>query len=60
MKTLIVQVPLSDQDVALLTSRYLIGELEKLCAIESEHVLSSLINDIKSNIQYVETDVIEE
>lgn len=60
MKTLIIQIQVSETEFNLLSSRYLHGEIQNICAREALHVLSGLVNEIRNQIPYVENDAIEE
>lgn len=60
MKNIIIQIQVSENELDLLLSRYLYGEVQKICARESEHVLSGLVNEIRNQIPYVDNETIEE
>lgn len=56
MKTLTIQVPLSDQEAELLASKFQVKELESMCIRECLMVLGALTNDILKTIPLIQTE----
>lgn len=55
MKTLTVQIPLSDDEALLLATKYQVKELEGLVIREGLHVLGALVTEVRNSIPYIET-----
>ena len=56
MKNLSVAIVFSDEDAALLLSKYSYKELEGMVQREAFHVFSALINDMKETIPLVQCE----
>ena len=56
MKTLSISLALTDEDAALLMTKYSCKELEGVVAREGYHALHALINTIKETIPLVQDE----
>lgn len=60
MKTLTVQIPLTEDEATLLCGKFMTKELEGIAIRASLHAFGEIIKEIKSTIPYVEEERIEE
>lgn len=60
MKTLSISLALTDEDAALLLTKFSCKELEGVVAREGYHAIHALINTIKETIPCIQPEVVEE